>query len=110
MVPQRGAECFIGSHVVGGGFILLDVYLCGCAVCCVDGEVLCHWSIDQVQQKLEAVNVFTIARRPVDMAGQTQELLYTSLKFTNNIWVLAELKIVPNTTTVSVRPVYCCDT
>ena len=77
---------------------------------CVNGEVLYHWPADQVQQKLEAVNVFTIARRPVDMAGQTQELLYTSLKFTNNIWVLAELKLVPNTPTVSVSFVHCSNT
>lgn len=55
-----------------------------------------------MQQKLEANNVFTIARRQVDMSGQTQELIYMSLKFINNIWVLAELKIIPGTNILNV--------
>jgi len=58
-------------------------------------------SPDQIQQKLEASNVFTIARRSVDMGGPSQELLYTSLKFINNIWVLAEFKLTPNDSSVS---------
>lgn len=46
---------------------------------------------DQVSQKLQNNNIFTIAKRNVD----GQDMLYQSLKLTNGIWVLAELKIQP---------------
>ena len=45
-----------------------------------------------VSQKLKNNNVFTIAKRNVE----GQDMLYQSLKLTNGIWVLAELKIQPN--------------
>lgn len=61
-----------------------------------------HTLTDQVQKKLEANNVFVIARRSVDISGLNQELLYMSLKYVNNIWVLAELKITSGATTISV--------
>ncbi len=48
-------------------------------------------NVDQVSQKLQANNVFTIAKRNVE----GQDMLYQSLKLTNNIWVLAELKVQP---------------
>jgi len=48
------------------------------------------------QQSLTANNIFTIAKRTVE----GQDMLYQSLKFTNQIWVLAELKMQPNNTTV----------
>ena len=44
-----------------------------------------------MSQKLKNNNVFTIAKRNVD----GQDMLYQSLKLTNGIWVLAELKIQP---------------
>ena len=47
---------------------------------------------DTLSQKLKNNNVFTIAKRNVD----GQDMLYQSLKLTNGIWVLAELKIQPN--------------
>lgn len=40
-------------------------------------------------EKLEANNIFLIAKRTVEQ----QDLLYMSLKFINNIWTLAELKV-----------------
>uniref|UniRef100_UPI003980DD6A hypothetical protein n=1 Tax=Salmonella sp. s54925 TaxID=3159674 RepID=UPI003980DD6A len=46
---------------------------------------------DMAQQKLAANNIFTVAKRTVD----GQDMLYQSLKFTNKIWVLAELKMEP---------------
>ena len=46
---------------------------------------------DTVSQKLKNNNVFTIAKRKVE----GQDMLYMSLKLTNGIWVLAELKIQP---------------
>lgn len=46
---------------------------------------------DTVSQKLKNNNVFTIAKRNVD----GQDMLYQSIKLTNGIWVLAELKIQP---------------
>ncbi|XP_034154835.1 AP-1 complex subunit beta-1 isoform X2 [Pangasianodon hypophthalmus] len=49
----------------------------------------CHLSADAVCNKLQGSNVFTVARRTAD----AQELLYLSLKLTNSIWVLAELRV-----------------
>lgn len=48
--------------------------------------------LDTISQKLKNSNVFTIAKRNVE----GQDMLYQSLKLTNGIWVLAELKIQPN--------------
>lgn len=45
---------------------------------------------DQAEAKLNANNIFTIARRVVD----DQELMYMSAKFVNGIWLLAEIKIM----------------
>ena len=47
--------------------------------------------------------MFLIARRQVDVGGLNQELMYMSLKFINNIWVLVEVKAAPGSTTVGVR-------
>ena len=47
--------------------------------------------------------MFMIARRQVDVGGVNQELMYMSLKFINNIWVLVEVKAAPGSTTVGVR-------
>ncbi|KAI0208782.1 AP-1 complex subunit beta-1 [Lamellibrachia satsuma] len=49
---------------------------------------------DTVSQKLRNNNVFTIAKRNVE----GQDMLYQSMKLTNAIWVLAELKIQPGNT------------
>uniref|UniRef100_A0A674NT47 Adaptor related protein complex 1 subunit beta 1 n=1 Tax=Takifugu rubripes TaxID=31033 RepID=A0A674NT47_TAKRU len=52
----------------------------------------CHLnsgSNDAASNKLQASNVFTIAKRTVD----GQDMLYQSMKLTNGIWVLAELKV-----------------
>ena len=46
---------------------------------------------DTVSQKLKNNSIFTIAKRNVE----GQDMLYQSLKLTNGIWVLAELKIAP---------------
>lgn len=54
---------------------------------------------DTAQQKLEANNIFTIAKRTVE----GQDMLYQSLKFTNGIWVMGELKMIPGNPTVQVR-------
>ena len=43
-----------------------------------------------------------IARRQVDVGGVNQELMYMSLKFINNIWVLVEVKVAPGASTVGV--------
>lgn len=55
-----------------------------------------------VQQRLEANNIFTIARRSVDVGGQNQELIYMSVKFVNNIWVLMEVKVLTGDASVGV--------
>ncbi|XP_076363601.1 adaptor protein complex 1/2, beta subunit [Tachypleus tridentatus] len=50
-----------------------------------------NYTADQVSSKLQNNNIFTIAKRNVE----GQDMLYQSLKLTNGIWVLAELKIQP---------------
>lgn len=42
-------------------------------------------------------NIFTIAKRNVE----GQDMLYQSLKLTNNIWVLLELKLQPGSSTAT---------
>ena len=54
-------------------------------------------STDAMVEKLEANNIFLIAKRTVEQ----QDLLYMSLKFINNIWTLAELKVATGTVQVS---------
>ncbi|XP_024909489.1 AP-1 complex subunit beta-1 [Cynoglossus semilaevis] len=49
----------------------------------------CHLNSDTASNKLQTSNIFTIAKRTVD----GQDMLYQSMKLTNGIWVLAELKI-----------------
>lgn len=46
---------------------------------------------DGIQNVLEVNNIFTIAKRTVE----GQDMLYQSVRFSNNITVLSELKIVP---------------
>lgn len=46
---------------------------------------------DGIVQKMQQNNVFTIAKRNVE----GQDMLYQSLKLTNGIWVLNELKVQP---------------
>lgn len=46
---------------------------------------------DQVSQKLQSSNVYTIAKRNVE----GQDMLYQSVKLTNGIWVLGEIKVQP---------------
>ncbi|KAL1501451.1 hypothetical protein ABEB36_006768 [Hypothenemus hampei] len=46
---------------------------------------------DSVSNKMTLSNIFTIAKRNVE----GQDMLYQSLKLTNNIWVLLELKLTP---------------
>ncbi|CAH0713663.1 unnamed protein product, partial [Brenthis ino] len=48
-------------------------------------------SADTVAHKMTLNNIFTIAKRNVE----GQDMLYQSLKLTNNIWVLLELKLQP---------------
>ena len=100
----------------------VDVFYFSCIVpihvfCCEDGamdkrEFLSTWkdiptqneiqfnldnvsyTVEQVSQKLQSNNIFTIARRNVE----GQDMLYQSMKLTNKIWVLAELKIQPGNT------------
>ncbi|GAB6026493.1 AP-1 complex subunit beta-1 [Chamberlinius hualienensis] len=46
---------------------------------------------DSISQKLQQNNIFTIAKRNVE----GQDMLYQSIKLTNGIWVLTELKLQP---------------
>lgn len=46
-------------------------------------------STDAASNKLQGSNVFTIAKRTVE----GQDMLYQSMKLTNGIWVLSELRV-----------------
>lgn len=46
-------------------------------------------STDAASNKLQGSSIFTIAKRTVD----SQDMLYQSMKLTNGIWVLAELRV-----------------
>ena len=50
----------------------------------------CHLNADAVSSELQN-NVYTIAKRNVE----GQDILYQSLKLTNGIWILAELRMQP---------------
>ncbi|ESN89905.1 hypothetical protein HELRODRAFT_187670 [Helobdella robusta] len=63
----------------------------------VDGGMLL--TSDKIQEKLERANVFTVARRNVDQ----QEMLYQSIKLTNQVWVLIEVKVVAGVINVSIK-------
>ncbi|XP_065746400.1 AP-1 complex subunit beta-1 isoform X6 [Phocoena phocoena] len=51
----------------------------------------CPLNAEAVSSRLQSSNIFTIAKRNVE----GQDMLYQSLKLTNGIWVLAELRIQP---------------
>jgi vesicle coat complex subunit len=56
------------------------------------GSGIASASTDDLCNKLRNNNVFTIAKRNVE----GQDMLYQSIKLTNGIWILAELKVTPN--------------
>ncbi|XP_020328185.1 AP-1 complex subunit beta-1 isoform X5 [Oncorhynchus kisutch] len=49
----------------------------------------CHLNSEAASNKLQGSNIFTIAKRTVE----GQDMLYMSIKLSNGIWVLAELKV-----------------
>uniref|UniRef100_A0A673W421 AP complex subunit beta n=1 Tax=Salmo trutta TaxID=8032 RepID=A0A673W421_SALTR len=59
----------------------------------------CHLNADMVSGKLQNDNIYTIAKRNVE----GQDMLYQSLKLTNGIWILAELRIQPGNPNYTVR-------
>uniref|UniRef100_A0A8C2JE55 AP complex subunit beta n=1 Tax=Cyprinus carpio TaxID=7962 RepID=A0A8C2JE55_CYPCA len=64
-----------------------------------------HLNSDVASNKLQGSNIFTIAKRTVE----GQDMLYQSVKLTNGIWVLAEMRIQtgnPNYTCTEPRIVY----
>lgn len=52
-----------------------------------------------MSSRLQSSSIFTVARRNVE----GQDMLYQSLKLTNGIWVLAELRIQPGNPSFTVR-------
>ncbi|XP_076126482.1 AP-1 complex subunit beta-1-like [Alosa pseudoharengus] len=49
----------------------------------------CHLNSDAATTRLQSSNIFTIAKRTVE----GQDMLYQSIKLTNGIWVLVELRV-----------------
>lgn len=62
--------------------------------------------LDTVSSKLQNNNVYTIAKRNVE----GQDMLYQSLKLTNGIWILAELRIQPGNPNYTVSFPRMCET
>lgn len=54
---------------------------------------------DELCDRLKANNVFTIAKRNVE----GQDMLYQSIKLTNGIWILAEVKVTPGNPSLMVK-------
>ncbi|CAF0817452.1 unnamed protein product [Didymodactylos carnosus] len=54
-------------------------------------------SIDDIQNKLRLNNIHTITRTIIEQ----KEMLYQTMKLTNGIWILAELKITPGNKTIA---------
>uniref|UniRef100_A0A673H4B0 AP-1 complex subunit beta-1-like n=1 Tax=Sinocyclocheilus rhinocerous TaxID=307959 RepID=A0A673H4B0_9TELE len=65
----------------------------------------CHLNADTVSGKLQNTNIYTIAKRNVE----GQDMLYQSLKLTNGIWILAELRIQPGNPNYTVITHICWD-
>uniref|UniRef100_A0A452R9L7 Beta-adaptin appendage C-terminal subdomain domain-containing protein n=1 Tax=Ursus americanus TaxID=9643 RepID=A0A452R9L7_URSAM len=59
----------------------------------------CPLNAEAVSSRLQSSNIFTVAKRNVE----GQDMLYQSLKLTNGIWVLAELRIQPGNPSFTVR-------
>uniref|UniRef100_A0A8C2HAH3 AP complex subunit beta n=1 Tax=Cyprinus carpio TaxID=7962 RepID=A0A8C2HAH3_CYPCA len=66
----------------------------------------CHLNADTVSGKLQNNNIYTIAKRNVE----GQDMLYQSLKLTNGIWILAELRIQPGNPNYTVNAPTCIHT
>jgi len=54
--------------------------------------------LETLVQRISQNNVFTIAKRNVE----GQDMLYQSIKLTNNVWVLAEVKVPPGSNNYTV--------
>uniref|UniRef100_A0A8C5B720 AP complex subunit beta n=1 Tax=Gadus morhua TaxID=8049 RepID=A0A8C5B720_GADMO len=59
----------------------------------------CHLNSDAASNKLQGSNVFTIAKRTVE----GQDMLYQSMKLTNGICVLTELRVQTGSPTYTVK-------
>lgn len=67
--------------------VVITLRVCVCVlITCLDSGLA-----DTVSGKLQNNNIYTIAKRNVE----GQDMLYQSLKLTNGIWILAELRIQP---------------
>uniref|UniRef100_A0A673CB69 AP complex subunit beta n=1 Tax=Sphaeramia orbicularis TaxID=375764 RepID=A0A673CB69_9TELE len=62
----------------------------------------CH--LNAASNKLQGSNIFTIAKRTVE----GQDMLYQSIKLTNGIWVLAELRVQAGNPNYTVSIVNMC--
>ena len=60
--------------------------------------ILIIYIIDGVSTKMQQNNAFTVAKRTLE----GQDMVYQSIKFTNNVWALAELKIQPGNPSITV--------
>lgn len=56
-------------------------------------------SIEDIQNKLRLNNIYTVTRTIIEQ----KEMLYQTIKLTNGILVLVELKITPGNRTIAVR-------
>ena len=59
-------------------------------------------SIDDLQNKCKLNNIHTITRTVIEQ----KEMLYQTIKLTNGIFILAELRITPGSRTIAVRSLF----
>merc|ERR1711981_1157524 len=57
----------------------------------------CECNADGVSTKMQQNNAFTVAKRTLE----GQDMVYQSIKFTNNVWALCELKLSPGANVIS---------
>lgn len=83
---------------VGGGVFGSHLFLC-------KNTYDFFFIVDDICTRLQQNNVFTVARRNVE----GQELLYHSIKYTNQIYVLSELKMqeASQPLTVNIFKTFC---
>uniref|UniRef100_A0A671NFV6 AP complex subunit beta n=1 Tax=Sinocyclocheilus anshuiensis TaxID=1608454 RepID=A0A671NFV6_9TELE len=87
MEPLNNLQVMYPSHFCS---IIIHVQYEMSVVLTIDIKCGCNFSLtDVASNKLQGSNIFTIAKRTVE----GQDMLYQSVKLTNGIWVLAEMRI-----------------
>ena len=92
----QNCECNAGMLVISqsGGTRNGDIGFCR-QVASINSII---YIVDGVSTKMQQNNAFTVAKRTLE----GQDMVYQSIKFTNNVWALAEQKIQPGNPSITV--------